>query len=132
MGLLGYTCIKPNPKFGTYGYNIGMVNLMTKSVVQKYDYSLITSAVVFWTKPYQYSKKITLSPQVFIMTSPLSYNTFTGNTMVNRHAGFLLGTSVDYKISKRFGFGFNYKFSGSTAKETPILHNFLIGSRLIL
>jgi hypothetical protein len=105
---------------------------MTKSVVQKYDYSLITSAVVFWTKPYQYSKKITLSPQVFIMTSPLSYNTFTGNTLVNRHAGFLLGTSIDYKISKRFGFGLNYKFSGSTAKETPILHNFLIGSRLIL
>jgi hypothetical protein len=46
--------------------------------------------------------------------------------------GFLVGSSFDYKISKRFGLSLNYKVSGSTQKGTPILNNFLIGSRLML
>jgi hypothetical protein len=132
MGLLGYTWIKPHPKYGTYGYNVGMVNLFLKNADNKFDYSIITSAVAFWTKPYQYSKKLTISPQVFVMSSPLSYNTSTGGTTVNRHAGFLMGSSFDYKLSKRFGFSFNYKFNGSTQPNTPLLHMFLVGSRLML
>jgi len=132
MALVGYTYIKPHPKFGTYGYNVGLVNLFLKGTELKYDYSTSISAVAFWTKPYQYTKKLTISPQVFIMNSPISYNTFTGNTAVNRHGGFLLGSSFDYKLSKRFGFSFNYKINGSTQPNTPILHMFLIGSRLVL
>jgi hypothetical protein len=133
MALLGYTYIKPHPKYGTYGYNIGMVNIFLRNAENTgFDYNMITSVVSFWTKPFQYSRKLTISPQVFVMSSPISYNTVTGNTMVNRHAGFLLGSSFDYKISRRFGFSCNYKFSASTQPGTPILHNFLIGSRVML
>ena len=78
------------------------------------------------------SKKLTISPQVFTMFSPISWNSVTGVTTVNRHMGFLLGSSFDYKISKRFGFSFNYKISGNTKPGTYILQNFLIGSRMIL
>ena len=46
--------------------------------------------------------------------------------------GFLVGTSVDYKLSKKFGLSFNYKINTSTASGAPILSNFLIGSRLML
>jgi hypothetical protein len=132
MGLLGYTWIKPHPKYGTYGYNVGVVNLLLKNAKGGFDYSVSSSSVAFWTKPYQYSKKLTLSPQVFLMLSPLSYNSVTGVTTVNRHAGFLLGSSFDYKLSKRFGFSFNYKMNGTTQPNTPILHMFLVGSRMIL
>ena len=128
----GYTWIKPHPKYGTFGYNVGVVNLFLKGTKQKFDYSAITSAVVFWTKPYQYSKKLSISPQVFMMSSPLSYNSFMGTTSVNRHPGFLLGSSFDYKLSKRFGFSFNYKLNVTTMPNSPILHNFLIGSRVML
>jgi hypothetical protein len=103
MGLLGYTYIKPHPKFGTYGYNIGVVNLFIKDEKGKFNYSVVSSAVAFWTKPYAYSKKLSISPQLFVMSSPLSYNTVTGVSMVNRHAGYLVGGSFDYKLSKRFG-----------------------------
>ena len=132
MGLLGYTWIKPHPKFGTYGYNVGAIMLLLKGTEQKYDVTLSTSSVVFWTKPYQYSKKLTISPQVFVMYSPISYNTFTGETNVNRHFGALVGSSFDYKITKRFGFSFNYKLNMSTAPGTKFTNNFLIGSRLML
>jgi hypothetical protein len=46
--------------------------------------------------------------------------------------GFLLGSSFDYKLSKRFGFSFNYKLNGNTKPGSPFLHNFLIGSRMML
>ena len=142
MSLVGYTYIKPHPKFGTYGYNLGAITLLlkdTKVVNPKtgetkeiFNTSFSTSAVAFWTKPYVVDTKITLSPQVFLMNSPISWNSKTGETTVSRQFGFLVGSSFDYKISKRFGFSFNYKVSGSTEKGAPLLSNFLIGSRVML
>jgi len=133
MNLLGYTYIKPTPKRGTYGYNVGVINLFLKNDnTNKFEYNMASSAIVFWTKPYQYSRKLTISPQVFTMFSPISYNSVSGATTVNRHMGFLLGAAFDYKISKRFGFSFNYKLSGNTKPFSPFLSNFLIGSRMVL
>ena len=142
MNLLGYTHIIPNPKYGTYGYNVGaitlllqdkeLVNIKTGEMKDIYNISFSTSIVGFWTKPFPVSQKIVLSPQVFVMNSPISWNSKTGETTVDRQMGFLVGSSFDYKISKRFGLSLNYKVSGSTQKGTPILNNFLIGSRLML
>jgi hypothetical protein len=132
MNLLGYTWIKPTPTKGTYGYNIGVINLFLKNDKGGFDYNMASSAIVFWTKPYVYSKKLTISPQVFTMFSPIAWNSVTGVTTVNRHMGFLLGSSFDYKISKRFGFSFNYKLSGNTKPGSEFLNNFLIGSRMVL
>ena len=66
------------------------------------------------------------------MSSPLSYNTVTGVSMVNRHAGYLVGGSFDYKLSKRFGFSFNYRANANTQPGTPLFNNVLIGSRMVL
>ena len=133
MNLLGYTYIKPTAKKGTYGYNVGVINLLLKNdETGGFEYNMATSAIVFWTKPYQYNKKLTISPQVFTMFAPLSYNSATGVTTVNRHMGFLLGAAFDYKISKRFGFSANYKMSGNTKPFSDFLSNFQIGSRMVL
>jgi hypothetical protein len=132
MNMLGYTWIKPHPKYGTYGYNFGVINLLMKNMDGNYNYNLMTSLVAFWTKPYQYSKKVTLSPQIFLMNSPISYNAATGNTLVTRHYGAMIGTTMDYKISRRFGLSINYRANANTQPGTPILHNFLIGSRMVL
>ena len=132
MNLLGYTYIKPTPKKGTYGYNVGVINLFLKNDVGGFDYNMASSAIVFWTKPYQYSRKLTISPQLFTMFAPIAWNSATGVTTINRHMGFLVGSSFDYKLSKRFGFSFNYKLSGNTQPGTPFLSNFLIGSRMML
>jgi len=132
MNLLGYTYIKPTPKKGTYGYNVGVINLLLKNDNGGFDYNMASSAIVFWTKPYPYSKKLTISPQVFTMFAPISYNSVTGETTVNRHMGFLLGAAFDYKISKRFGFSFSYKMSGNTKPYSVFLNNIQIGSRMVL
>jgi hypothetical protein len=132
MTLTSYTFIKPDPKFGTYGVNVGGIGLLTKDLQGNHDISISTSLVGFWTKPFQYSKKLTLSPQVFVMSSPISYQPSAGSTMINRSVGFLVGSSFDYKISKRFGFSFNYKANFNTSPGSQVLHNFLVGSRVML
>ena len=142
MGLLGYTNIKPTPNFGTYGYNVGLITLLLKNdeiidfetgeTKEVFDSSLLTSLVMFWTKPFLVKPKITLSPQIFLMNSPIAWNSKTGETTVNRQLSFLVGSSFDYKLSKRFGFSLNYKLSGDSQVGSPLLSNFLVGSRLIL
>jgi hypothetical protein len=133
MNLLGYTYIKPTAKKGTYGYNVGVINLFLKNDnTGGFEYNMASSAIVFWTKPYQYNKKLTISPQVFTMFAPISYNSVSGVTTVNRHMGFILGAAFDYKISKRFGFSANYKLSGNTKPFSDFLSNFQIGSRMVL
>jgi hypothetical protein len=132
MNLIGYTWIKPTQKKGVFGYNVGMLNLLLKNSDNGYEYNQSTSTVAFWTKPYQYSKKLTLSPQLFIMFSPINWNTVTGISTVNRSIGFLIGSSFDYKISKRFGFSINYKLSGNTLSTSPFLSNILIGNRMMI
>jgi hypothetical protein len=141
MGLVSYTHIRPNPKLGTYGYNVGLINLFLKETDINsetnrrrniYKQSLSASMVVFWTKPYIINSKLTLSPQVFLMNSPISWNSVNKETTVNRQFTFLVGSSVDYKLSKRFNLSFNYRASGVSNFSTPILNNFLIGSRFIL
>jgi hypothetical protein len=132
MVLTTYTLIKPHPKFGTYGLNVGGIGLVTSSPEGKIDVSISTSLVGFWTKPYQINNKLTLSPQIFIMSTPINYQPSFGTTMVSRDFGFLVGSSFDYKLSKRFGLSLNYKANGSTSPGSTILHNFLIGSRMIL
>jgi hypothetical protein len=44
----------------------------------------------------------------------------------------MLGTSYDYKLSKRFGINLNYRFASSTYPGSDITHNFMIGSRMTL
>ena len=132
MNLMGYTWIKPTPKKGTYGYNVGLINLFLKNDDGGFTYNMASSLIVFWTKPYVMSKKLVVSPQVFTTFAPLAWNSVTKVSTVNRHMGFLVGAAFDYKISKRFGFSFNYKVSSNTASGTPFLSNFLVGSRMML
>jgi hypothetical protein len=83
-------------------------------------------------KPYPINKKLVVSPEVFAMSSPLLYNIQTNELNKDKNIGVILGTSVNYKISKRFGVSFNYKVNGGTKPGTPILNFFLIGSRMDL
>jgi hypothetical protein len=132
MNLLGYTWVKPTQKHGVFGYNVGIINLLLDGGDEGYKYNISSSGVMFWTKPYQINKKLTLSPQVFTTFSPISWNSSSKTTTINRNMGILLGSSFDYKISKRFGLSVNYRLSGNTLKGSPLLSNILIGSRMIL
>lgn len=126
----GYTWIKPHSKLGTIGYNLSYINIKLKEG-NGYSYSLSSSATGFWTKPYPINNKVTLSPGIFIMSSPFSYNTTTGSSW-NYNINGLIGCGYSYRISKRFGVNLDYKAMLSTVPGSSILSFFLIGSKMQL
>jgi hypothetical protein len=123
----GYTYIIPHPKYGTMGYNLSVINIKLKSA-DSYSYQFASSTTGFWTKPYQLNKKLTISPGVFLMASPYSYNSEAGSSWNYNVAG-LVGAGITYQISKRFVFAADWKINTSTVPDAPILNFFMIGTR---
>jgi len=126
----GYTYIKPHPRYGTLGYNLSLITIKLKGN-DDYSYQMMSSTTAFWTKPYKINVKSTISPGVFLMASPYSYNNKSGSTWNYNVAG-LVGAGYTYQISKRFVFAIDYKVNASTAKGAPLLNFVMIGSRAIL
>jgi hypothetical protein len=124
----GYTYIKPHPKYGTLGYNLSIINIKLKVAENKYSYQLSTATTGFWTKPYPLSRKSTVSPGVFLMASPYSYNSEAGSSWNYNIAG-LVGAGFTYQLSKRFVFAADWKINASTVPDAPILNFFMIGTR---
>jgi hypothetical protein len=125
----GMTHIVPTSKF-TYGYNVSAVFIKLK-VNEVYSYSLLSSTTGFITKPYILSKKVTVSPSIFLMASPMSYSKI-GGVSFNPNVMTLAGANYSFTLSKRFNFSFDWKFSYGTTPGTPILNFFLIGSKYTL
>jgi hypothetical protein len=123
----GYTYIKPHPKLGTMGYNLSVINIKLKGA-DDYSYSFMSSATAFWTKPYKINTKSSISPGVFVMASPYSYNNKSGSTWNYNIAG-LVGAGYSYQISKRFAFAIDYKLNASTVSGAPLLSFIMIGAR---
>ena len=83
-------------------------------------------------KPYTISKRVSVSPEVFVMGSPVLYNADSNEFTTNKTIGIILGNSVNYNLSRRFGLSFNYKLNLSTSPGILPLSFFLIGSRMNL
>ena len=113
-------------------YQTALPYMPDSLVVQTYGYYVnwATSAVAFWMHPpIIVNPRLTVSPQVFIMSSPVSYNSITGAT-TSKSAGTMVGSSFDYKFTKRFGISAAYR--AMISPNTKVLNYLLIGSRLTL
>ena len=151
--LTAWTHIIPTKTKGTFGWNISAVNIFLVNqnrynqvwddkkgwlnlFLKKkgYDYNGVLSAVGFWMKAYPVNPKLVISPQAFLILSPYGYNSVLkeSNITINNNTNLLIGSSFDYKLSKRFGISFNYKVASTIQSNPTILHNFLIGSRMLL
>jgi len=124
----GYTYVKPHPQYGTIGYNLSLITIKLKSENKSYSYQLASSITTFWTKPYKITPRSNISPGVFLMASPYSYNNKNGSTW-SYNIGGLVGAGYNYQISKRFAFAIDYKLNASTAKGAPLLNFVMIGAK---
>jgi hypothetical protein len=131
MSLIGYTYILPTKTWGTMGYNLSLLGLALKG---QPNFSYLTSYALtgFWMKQYTVNKRISLSPELFAMSSAMLYNISDKKVTKDKTLGIIFGTSVNYSLSRRFGLSFNYKLSTSTNPSMPMLSFFLIGSRMSL
>lgn len=131
LGFIGYSGILNAGKFGVTGFNVSGA----ASVISEDDNTFFSPSITaFYTKPFflNNKKRLTISPELYIISTPLIYSTKDKVTQSDRTFSFFAGTGFDYQISKRFKFNINYKLNASTNREFPILSFFLVGSKINL
>jgi hypothetical protein len=129
MGFIGYSAILNAGKFGVTGMNVS--GMITKVTGEK-NLFISPSVTAFYTKPFKAGNKLTVSPELYIISTPLVYSSFDKVTVSDRTFSGFLGSGFDYQLTRRFKFNLNYKANMSTNSEFPILSFFLIGSKINL
>ena len=131
LGFIGYSGILNAGKFGVTGFNVSGA----ASVISEDDNTFFSPSITaFYTKPFYLNKRkrLTISPELYIISTPLIYSTKDKVTQSDRTFSFFAGSGFDYQISKKFKFNVNYKLNASTNREFPILSFFLVGSKINL
>ena len=129
LGFFGYSSILNAKKYGIAGFNMSIAaTLVTKSKSSFFSPSI----TAFYTKPFKGNKKLTISPELYVISTPLIYSTKDKVTQTDRYFSGFIGSGFDYQITKRFKVNLNYKANMSTNPQFPILSFFLIGSKINL
>ena len=129
LGFLGYSAILNAGKWGITGANLS--GAVTKSSEDN-NLFLSPSLTAFYTKPLKINDRLVISPEIYIISTPLVYSSVEKVTVTDRTFSGFLGAGFDYQITKRFKVNVNYKANVSTNSELPILSFFLIGSKINL
>lgn len=129
FGFLGYSVIVNAGKWGITGGNLS--GAITKTPEDK-NLFISPSITAFYTKPFMVNKKLTISPEIYLISTPVVYSSVDKITVTDRYFSGFLGSGFDYQISRRFKFNVNYKANLSTNPEFPILSFFLVGSKINL
>jgi len=130
IGFIGYSGILNAGKWGVTGFNTSVA--MTKINGEEKNTFVSPSLTAFYTKPFKASKRLTISPELYIISTPLLYSTVEKVTTTDRTFSAFIGSGFDYQITRRFKFNMNYKANLSTNPDFPILSFFLIGSKINL
>ena len=129
MSFLGYSMILNVGKYGITGFNVS--GSITKSP-EDVNLYLSPAMTAFYTKPFKVGKRMILSPELYVISTPLMYSSVDKVSVSDRTFSAFIGTSVDYQFTKRFKVNMNYKLNTSTNPDFPVLSFFLIGTKLNL
>ena len=130
IGFVGYSGILNAGKWGVTGFNTSAA--MTLITGDQKNTFISPSITAFYTKPFTTGKRFTISPELYIISTPLIYSTKEKVTTTDRTFSAFIGSGFDYQITRRFKFNVNYKANMSTNPDFPILSFFLIGSKINL
>ena len=130
IGFAGYSGILNAGKWGVTEFNTSVA--MTKINGEEKNTFVSPSITAFYTKPFKSGKRLTISPELYIISTPLLYSTVNKVTTTDRTFSAFIGSGFDYQLTKRFKFNVNYKANLSTNPDFPILSFFLIGSKINL
>lgn len=129
LAFVGYSGILNAGKFGVTGFNIsGAATLVTEDK----NTFVSPSMTAFYTKPIKVNQRLMISPELYIISTPLIYSTKEKITTTDRTFSAFIGSGFDYQLTKRFKLNMNYKANMSTNPDFPILSFFLIGSKISL
>lgn len=125
FGTLAY--IYPLGRYGVTGANY------TLSVAgADVGLNVSNNILVFYTLPVKVSKRLTISPDLYISGSSTGYLTSQKLFVTSDDLGFLTGASFDIALTKRFKFNFGLKTSLNTNPLVPISFLGMIGTKINL
>lgn len=129
MGFVGYSGIMNAGKWGVTGLN---VSAAATKINEDGNTFISPSFTWFYTRPFSVGQRLTVSPEIYLISTPLVYSSLEKVTVRDRTFSGFIGSGFDYQITKRFKVNVNYKLNMSTNPEFPILSFFLIGSKINL
>ena len=129
LGFIGYSGILNGGKYGITGFNVSAAATIISEEKNGYYSPSITA---FYTRPFKVGKKLIVSPELYVISTPLVYSSKEKVSITDRYVSGFIGSGFDYQISKRFKLNVNYKANMSTNPEFPILSFFLVGSKINL
>jgi len=94
-----------------YGYALSIINTTIPFGENKQQF-VTSSVVLFGMKPIQYSKRLGITPELFLMSSPLNYSFGSDNLASVSQLSYIIGSSFDIALSKRFRLSTNIKYMG--------------------
>ena len=94
-----------------YGYALSIINTSIPFEDNKQQF-WTSSIVVFGMKPIAYSKRLGITPEIFLMSSPLSYSSKSDDLSSVSQLSYIIGSSFDISLSKRFKLALNVKYMG--------------------
>lgn len=127
FGFITYAQIYPLGKWGVTGVNATVAIQKTPE-----QFTTTHSLLVFYTKPFQLNKRLTISPDLYISGSPVTYGIKDNIFTISEDMMFLTGFNMDYSITKRFKFNTGLKTSLSTDPSIPMLFFAVVGSKVNL
>ena len=102
--------IRPLGKYGVTGFNYAL------TYTDQFGHGLMA----FYTKPITFSKRLTISPDIYISNS------------LTKDIGILTGASFDIALTKRFKFNFGLKTGLNTNPDVPMMYMSMIGTKINL
>ena len=84
----------------------------------------------FYTKSFQLTDKIGVSPMVAVSSPFMMFDMFKHKTMWNKDVMIIAGSNFSYKLTQRFGINVGANIIESTAPNFPTMKTFTIGGRL--
>ena len=103
----------------------GNTLLLTKSQIM-----ISPSIIVFYTRPYQISVKQIISPEIYLISSPMMFGQQDKKATYDPNISIFTGAGTDVRFSKRFKLNLNFKVNISTNSSIPVMSVFSIGSKI--
>ena len=93
------------------------------------DVLLSTSLTGFYTKPFKWDERLTISPLLAVSSPFFSMSMSTYDTIWNQDIMVIGGMNFNYMFTKRFGLTLGTTVIESTIPQFPTLTNFMLGGR---
>jgi len=127
LGFATAASIFPFGKWGTTGVNY------TFSVAGADEgLNLSNNILLFYTVPVPVSKRLTVSPDIYLSGSSTGYLTAQKKFITSNDVGIMTGASFDIALTKRFKFNFSLKTSLNTNPIVPPTYFGMIGTKINL